>query len=88
MVIDLTPTPEGLARSIKLFQEQITKSEKLIADTERWLSLLGGGLHLPPRLVVWQIDFPLLEAAFEALQDQERQRIEHMREGIAAAGGK
>ncbi len=30
-------------------------------------------------------EFPIFEAALEALQEQERQRIEHMREGIAAA---
>ena len=39
------------------------------------------------RVYVAPSEFPIFEAALEALQEQERQRIEHMREGIAAARG-
>ena len=39
------------------------------------------------RVYVSPSEFPIFEAALEALQEQERQRIEHMREGIAAARG-
>jgi len=80
-MIDMTPTPEGLRRSIQLFEEQIGKSEHLIKVAEEWLELLD----IERRVYVSPSEFPIFEAALEALQEQERQRIEHMREGIAAA---
>jgi hypothetical protein len=81
--IDLTPTPEGLRQSIQRFEEQIAKSEQLIKVAEEWLELTDR----ERRVYVSPSEFPIFEAALEALQEQERQRIEHMREGIAAAGG-
>lgn len=33
--IDLTPTPAGVAQSVRLFREQIEKSEQLIAQAEK-----------------------------------------------------
>ena len=82
--IDITPTSEGLAHSIQLFEEQIRKSEHLIKVAEEWKELLD----LERRVYVSPSEFSIFEAALDALQEQERQRIEHMREGIAAAGGK
>ncbi|HWO72511.1 MAG TPA: hypothetical protein VNN21_03045 [Dehalococcoidia bacterium] len=81
--IDITPTPEGMAHSIKLFDEQIAKSEHLIKVAEEWLELMD----IERCVYVVPSEFPIFEAALEALQEQERQRIEHMREAIAAAGG-
>lgn len=81
--IDLTPTPEGIRRSIQLFEEQIGKSEHLIKVAEEWLELLD----IERRVYVSPSEFPIFEAALEALQEQERQRIEHMHEGVAAARG-
>lgn len=83
MTIDITSTQEGLQRSVQRFEGQITKSEHLIKVAEEWLELLDsdGCVHIVPS------EFPIFEAALEALQEQERQRIEHMREGIAAASG-
>lgn len=83
MTIDITPTAEGRSHSMRLFAEQIAKSEHLIKVAEEWLELLDtdGCVHVLPS------EFPIFEAALEALQEQERQRIEHMREGIAAASG-
>ena len=81
--IDLTPTPEGLRHSIQLFEEQIAKSEHFIKVAEEWMELTD----TERRVYVAPSDFAIFEAALEALQGQERQRIEHMREGIAAARG-
>jgi len=81
--IDLTPSPEGVRHSIKLFEEQIEKSEHLIKVAEEWLELLDA----ERRVYVSPSEFHIFEAALEALQVQERQRIEHMRDGIAAAKG-
>lgn len=81
--IDLTPTPEGLRHSIQRFEEQIAKSERLIKVAEEWLALTDR----ERRVYVAPSEFPIFEAALEALQEQERRRIEHMREGIAAASG-
>jgi hypothetical protein len=39
------------------------------------------------RVYVSPDGFHILEVALDALQEQERQRIEHMRDGIAAAKG-
>ena len=83
VTIDLTPTPEGLRHSIELFEEQIAKSEHLIKVAEEWMELTD----TERRVYVAPSEFPIFEAALEALQEQERQRIEHMREGIAAARG-
>ncbi len=79
--IDLTPTPEALRHSIQLFEEQIEKSEHLIKVAEEWMELTD----TERRVYVAPSEFAIFEAALEALQEQERQRIEHMREGIAAA---
>ena len=79
--IDLAPTPEGMRQSIQLFEEQIEKSEHLIKVAEEWRELTDR----ERRVYVSPSEFPIFEAALEALQEQERQRIEHMREGIAAA---
>lgn len=81
MTIDITPTREGLRQSVQLFEGQIAKSEHLINVAEEWLELLDteGCVHVVPS------EYPIFEAALEALQEQERQRIEDMREGIAAA---
>jgi hypothetical protein len=81
--VDITPTPEGMRHSIQLFEEQIEKSEHLIKVAEEWLELTDK----ERRVYVAPSEFPIFEAALEALQEQERQRIEHMREGIAFAGG-
>jgi len=79
--VDLTPTPEGMRHSIQLFEEQIEKSEHLIKVAEEWKELTD----IERRVYVAPSEFSIFEAALEALQ--ERQRIEHMREGIAAATG-
>jgi len=81
--IDITPTPEGIRRSIQRFEEQITKSEHLIKVAEEWLELT----NTERTVYVAPSEFPIFEAALEALQEQERQRVEHMRQGIAAARG-
>jgi hypothetical protein len=81
MTIDITPTREGLRQSVQLFEDQIAKSEHLIRVAEEWLELLDteGCVHIVPS------EYPIFEAALEALQEQERQRIKDVREGIAAA---
>jgi hypothetical protein len=76
-------TPEGVRRSIQLFEEQIERSEHLIRVAEEWIELVD----IERRVYVSPDEFHIFEAALEALQEQERQRIEHMREGIAAAKG-
>jgi hypothetical protein len=81
--IDIAPTPEGLRQSIQRFEEQIARSEHLIKVAEEWLELTDR----ERRVYVAPSEFPIFEVALEALQEQERQRIEHMREGIAAARG-
>jgi len=81
--IDITPTLKGIRHSIELFEEQIAKSEHLIKVAEEWLELLD----IERCVYVAPSEFSIFEAALEALQEQERQRIEHMREGIAAATG-
>ncbi len=81
VTIDITPTQEGNRHSIKLFEEQIAKSEHLIKVSDEWLELLD----IERCVYVVPSEFPIFEGALEALQEQERQRIEHMREGIAAA---
>ena len=83
MTIDITPTPEALRHSVQLFETQITKSQHLIDVAEEWLEFVDTErcVYIVPS------EFPIFEAALEALQEQERQRIEHMREGIAAASG-
>jgi hypothetical protein len=81
--IDVTPTPEGLRHSVQLFEAQIQKSEHLIKVAEEWLEFVD----LEQRVYVVPSEFPIFESALEALQEQERQRIEHMREGIAVANG-
>jgi hypothetical protein len=81
--IDLTPTPEGVRRSIQLFEEQIQRSEHLIRVAEEWIELVD----IERRVYVSPDEFHIFEAALEALQEQERQRIQHMRDGIAAARG-
>lgn len=80
-MIDLTPTPEAVRDSIHLFEEQIARSEHLIKVAEEWLGLMD----IERCVYVVPSEFPIFEAALEALQEQERQRIEHMRQGIAAA---
>ena len=82
VTIDITPTQEGMRHSIQLFEEQIKKSEHLIKVAEEWLELLD----IERCVYVVPSEFPIFEAALEALQEQERQRIEDMRQGIAAAG--
>jgi len=81
--IDLTPTPEGMRHSVELFEEQIAKSQHLIKVAEEWRELLD----IERCVYVAPSEFPIFEAALDALQEQERQRIEHMREAIVAAGG-
>jgi hypothetical protein len=81
--IDMTPTPEGVWRSIQLFEEQIERSEHLIRVAEEWIELVD----IERRVYVSPDEFHIFEAALEALQEQERQRIQHMRDGIAAAKG-
>ena len=81
MTIDITLTQEGLRQSVRLFEDQIAKSEHFIKVAEEWLELLDaeGCVHIVPS------EFPIFEAALEALQEQERKRIKDMHEGIAAA---
>jgi hypothetical protein len=81
--IDIAPTPEGMRHSIQLFEEQIKKSEHLIKVAEEWVELVD----IERCVYVVPSEFPIFEGALEALQEQERQRIQHMREGIAAASG-
>jgi len=81
--IDIAPTPEGMRHSIQLFEEQIKKSEHLIKVAEEWIELMD----IERCVYVVPSEFPIFEAALEALQEQERQRIAHMRDGIAAASG-
>jgi hypothetical protein len=81
--IDLTLTPQGMRHSIELFEEQIAKSEHLIKVAQEWQELLD----IERCVYVAPSEFPIFEAALDALQEQERQRIKDMREGIAAAGG-
>jgi hypothetical protein len=81
--IDITPTPEGMRHSIQLFEDQIAKSEHLIKVAEEWKELTD----IERRVYVAPSEFCIFEAALDALQEQERQRIKDMREGIAAAGG-
>lgn len=81
--INMTPTPEGLAHSVKLFEQQIVRSEQIIEQAERWLEKLPA----TPTARLFAADIALFEAALEALQEQERQRIKDMREGIDAARG-
>ena len=81
--IDLTPTPDGIRLSIRLFEEQIQRSEHLIRVAEEWIELMD----IERRVYVSPDEFHIFEAALEALQEQERQRIEHMHNGIAAANG-
>jgi hypothetical protein len=81
--IDLTPTPEGLRMSIRLFEQTIAHSEHLIRVAEEWLEMI----QVDRRVYVSPDEFHIFEAALEALQEQERQRIDHMRDGIAAAKG-
>lgn len=81
--IDLTPTPEGLRMSIRLFEQTIAHSEHLIRVAEEWLEMI----QVDRRVYVSPDEFHIFEAALEALQEQERQRIEQMRDGIAAASG-
>ena len=81
--IDMTPTPEGVRRSIQLFEEQIERSEHLIRVAEEWIELVD----IERRVYVSPDEFHIFEAALEALQEQERQRIQHMRDGIAGAKG-
>jgi hypothetical protein len=81
LTVDITPTREGLQHSVQLFEEQIAKSEHLIKVADEWLELLD----IERCVYVVPSEFPIFEAALEALQSQERERIEHMREGIAAA---
>lgn len=79
--IDLTPTPGGVRCSIQLFEEQIQRSEHLIRVAEEWIELMD----IERRVYVSPDEFHIFEAALEALQEQEHQRIQHMRDGIAAA---
>ena len=81
MTIDITPTPEALRHSVQLFETQITKSQRLMDVGEEWLEFVA------TERGVYSVasEVPIVEAALEALQEQERQRIEHMREGIAVA---
>src|SRR6266545_7889496 len=81
--IDIAPTPEGMRHSIQLFEEQIKKSEHLIKVAKEWIELMD----IERCVYVVPSEFPIFEGALEALQEQERQRIQHMREGIAAASG-
>ncbi len=81
MTIDIAPTQEALRQSVRLFEGQIATSEHLIKVAEEWLELLDteGCVHIVPS------EFPIFEAALEALQERERRRIKDMHEGIAAA---
>jgi len=81
--IDIAPTPEGMRHSIQLFEEQIRKSEHLIKVAEEWIEFTD----IERCVYVVPSEFPIFEAALEAMQEQERQRIAHMRDGIAAASG-
>ena len=81
--IDLTPTPDGIRFSIQLFEEHIQRSVHLIRVAEEWLELMD----IERRVYVSPDEFVIFEAALEALQEQERQRIQHLREGIASARG-
>ncbi len=73
--IDIAPTPEGMRHSIKLFEEQIRKSEHLMKVAEEWIEFTD----IERCVYVVPSEFPIFEAALEALQEQERQRIAHMR---------
>lgn len=79
--INLTPTPDGIRHSIRLFEEQIARSEHLIRVADEWEELveMEREVHVTPD------EFCVFLAALEALREQEQQRIEHMREGIADA---
>ena len=79
--IGVTTTPEGRRDSGQLFEAQSQKSEHLIKVAEGWLAFVD----MEQCVYVVPSEFPIFEAALEALQEQERQRIEHMREGIAVA---
>lgn len=81
--INLTPTPDGIRHSIKLFGETIQRSEHLIRVADEWEELveIEGEVHITPS------EFCIFLTALEALRDQERQRIQHMKDGIAAAKG-
>jgi hypothetical protein len=81
--IDLTPTPDGLRMSIRLFEQTIAHSEHLIRVADEWLKMM----EVERRIYVSPDEFHIFEAALEALQEQERQRIDNMRVGIAAAKG-
>src|SRR3990172_8831621 len=81
--IDIAPTPEGMRHSIQMFEDQIKKSEHLIKVAEEWIELMD----IERCVYVVPSEFPIFEAALESLQEQERQRIAHMRDGIAAASG-
>ncbi len=91
--IDITPGPEFVAASIKLFEEQKVKSHATIVAAVEWQNMLGlEHTDCYRTLRTWSEryckDLAVLEAALEALVEQEEQRIRYMDEGIAAAGGK
>ncbi len=81
--INLTPTPDGIRHSIRLFEDHIQRSEHLIRVADEWEELveMEGEVHITPG------EYCIFVNALEALREQERQRIEHLREGIAAARG-
>ncbi len=79
--IDVTPTPEGLRHNVQLFEAQIETSEHLIEVTEEWLDFVD----MEQCVYVVPSEFRIFKAALEAVQEQERQLIEHLREGIAVA---
>lgn len=80
--IDITPTPEGIAASVRLFEEQIERSEELIADIEAKLELLPDDGEVQLGELV--LGVPFIEAAFMAQIELERNRIQSMRDGIEA----
>ena len=90
--IDITPGPEYLAASIRLFREQIDKSQALIAQAEEWQVVFDSDSYNSSHALrrwaeLYCKDLGILEAALEALIDHEYQRIAYMKEGIQAAGG-
>ena len=74
--IDCTPTVQGFKHMRRMFQETIASSEKKIALCDAYLSGELKLSRLPESLVC---------EALELVLQQEAERVESMREGIAEA---
>jgi hypothetical protein len=86
--IDLTPTPEGLARSAAMFEEQIAKSEKLIADAEDALgrsALFEAGMEALVELEQQRIKY--MREGIEAATGEDRNEDAFDPETVGEAGG-